>query len=124
MASDAWLRPLREASELTWLYPLKGFAYFLAHPFLYPLLKARLLPVFFLSIFVYAVLFFFAYLPQVAFLAIFHGPGAWLNATILVLGEGAAIIGLLFEAFLVDECQVDVFDAVRFAWKACRWPLS
>lgn len=29
-----------------------------------------------------------------------------------MLGEGAAITALLFEAFLVDETQVDVFDAV------------
>jgi uncharacterized protein involved in cysteine biosynthesis len=48
----------------------------------------------------------------VAFLAIFHGPGAWLNATFLVLGEGAALVALLFEAFFVDEAQVDTFDAV------------
>lgn len=47
-----------------------------------------------------------------AFLAVFHGPGAWLNATFLVLGEGAAITALLFEAFFVDETLVDVFDAV------------
>lgn len=47
-----------------------------------------------------------------AFLAIFHGPGAWLNATFLVLGEGSAIVALLFEAFFVDETLVDIFDAV------------
>ena len=47
-----------------------------------------------------------------ALLAIFHGHLAWLNATFLVLGEGAAIVALLFEAFFVDETLVDVFDAV------------
>ena len=31
---------------------------------------------------------------------------------VLVLGEGAAIVALLFEAFFVDETLVDVFDAV------------
>ncbi|MCJ1249406.1 hypothetical protein MMC30_006630 [Trapelia coarctata] len=45
-------------------------------------------------------------------LAIFHGPLAWVNAAFLVLGEGAAIVALLFEAFFVDETLVDVFDAV------------
>ena len=49
---------------------------------------------------------------QVAILAVFHGHLAWLNATFLVLGEGAAIVALLFEAFFVDETLVDVFDAV------------
>ena len=57
-------------------------------------------------------LFLWTYLPQVAFLAIFHGPLAWVNGAFLVLGEGAAIVALLFEAFFVDECLVDVFDAV------------
>lgn len=53
-----------------------------------------------------------AHQDQVALLAIFHGHLAWLNATFLVLGEGAAIVALLFEAFFVDETLVDVFDAV------------
>jgi uncharacterized protein involved in cysteine biosynthesis len=48
----------------------------------------------------------------VAFLAIFHGPGAWINGFFLVLGEGAAIVALLFEAAFVDETLVDVFDGV------------
>ena len=51
-------------------------------------------------------------MPQVALLAIFHGPLAWVNAAFLVLGEGAAIVALLFEGFFVDETLVDVFDAV------------
>ncbi|KAL6721384.1 hypothetical protein ACLMJK_000487 [Lecanora helva] len=57
--------------------------------------------------------------PQVAFLAIFHGHLAWLNATFLVLGEGAAIVALLFEAFFVDETLVDVFDSVLVK-EGCR----
>lgn len=91
----------------------QGVFYFLGHPFLYPLLRARLLPAFLLSVFVLLNLFFWTYLPQVAFLALFHKAGsAWVNGTFLVLGEGAAIVAILFEAFLVDESQVDVFDAV------------
>lgn len=47
-------------------------------------------------------LFFWTFLPQVAFLALFHKAGsAWVNGTFLVLGESAAIIALLFESFLV-----------------------
>lgn len=37
---------------------------------------------------------------------------ALINAAILVLGEGAAIIAILFEALMVDETLVDVFDSV------------
>lgn len=65
-----------------------------------------------MSAFIYANLFIWTYLPQVALLAVFHHAGAWVNATFLVLSEGAAIVALLFEAFLVDETLVDMFDAV------------
>ncbi|KAL8907410.1 MAG: hypothetical protein Q9171_005875 [Xanthocarpia ochracea] len=99
-------------TEASWLYPLKGIIYFARHPFLYPLLRRRFLPAFLLSIFVLVNLFLWTYLPQVAFLAIFHGRRlAFLNATFLVLGEAAAITALLFESFFVDETLVDVFDA-------------
>ncbi|CAD6590894.1 MAG: hypothetical protein ASARMPREDX12_004777 [Alectoria sarmentosa] len=104
--------PARAVSHASWLYPFKGIYYFCAHPFLWPLLRARLLPSALLSLFVLTNLFLWTYLPQVALLAIFHGRLAWLNATFLVLGEGAAIVSLLFEAFFVDETLVDVFDAV------------
>jgi hypothetical protein len=71
-----------------------------------------LIPIVLLSTFIYFILFLFTYLPQVAFLAIFQGAGAWVNGAFLVLGEGAAIVALLFEAFFVDETLVDIFDAV------------
>ncbi|KAF2268465.1 hypothetical protein CC78DRAFT_370281 [Lojkania enalia] len=106
------LYPVRDCL-LACLYPFKGVFYFIGHPFLYPLLRARLLPAFLLSAFVLVNLFFWTYLPQVAFLALFHRSGsAWVNGTFLVLGEGSAIVAVLFEAFLVDESQVDIFDAV------------
>jgi len=71
-----------------------------------------MLPAFLLSVFVLFNLFFWTYLPQVAFLAIFHHAGAWVNGTFLVLGEGAAIVAILFEAFFVDESQLDTFDSI------------
>lgn len=105
--------PWSTLTGASWLYPFKGIVFFVLHPAFYPLLRSRLLPIILLSLFIYTNLFTFTYLPQVAFLAIFQGrAGAWLNATFLVLGEGAAIVALLFEAFFVDETLVDVFDAV------------
>ncbi|KEF62605.1 uncharacterized protein A1O9_00578 [Exophiala aquamarina CBS 119918] len=98
--------------DATFLYPLKGIFYFATHPYLYTLFKARLIPILLLSAFIYVNLFIWTYLPQVALLAAFHHAGAWVNAAFLVLSEGAAIVALLFEAFLVDETLVDVFDAV------------
>ncbi|KAI0469655.1 hypothetical protein GGR56DRAFT_487981 [Xylariaceae sp. FL0804] len=93
-------------------YPLRGIAYFARRPALWPLFLGRLLPLSLISVLVYLILFAFAFLPQYAFLAIFHGgAGAWLNAVFLVLGEGLVVIQGLFEGFFVDECRVDVFDA-------------
>lgn len=95
--------------------------YYAVHPFLWPLLRARIIPCFLLSLFVYANLFLWTYLPQVAFFAIIHGPAlAWVSAALLVLAEGAGIIALLFEAFLVDETLVDIFDAVRITMLFAR----
>jgi hypothetical protein len=94
----------------------KGIYYFATHRFLWPLVRARLLPCFLLSIFVLALLFTFTYLPQVAWLALFHRRGsAWFNGTVLVLGESSIVTAGLFEAWFVDEAQVDVFDAVLVA---------
>jgi hypothetical protein len=104
------LRPIKSVVSASWLYPFKGIWYFCAHPAFYPLFGRRLIPLTITSIVVLGLLFTFAYLPQVAFLAIFHGPAAWFNAAFLVLGEGQVVIALLFEALLVDETLVDVFD--------------
>ena len=86
--------------------------YYSTHRFLWPLFKTRLLPIVLLSAFIYVILFLFAYLPQVAFLAIFQGSSSWINGAVLVLGEGSAIVAALFEAFFVDETLVDIHDAV------------
>ncbi|KAL2843660.1 hypothetical protein BJY01DRAFT_215550 [Aspergillus pseudoustus] len=101
-----------DLSKAAWLYPLRGIYYFASHRFLWPLFKTRLIPIVLLSAFIYTILFLFAYLPQVAFLAIFQGAGAWISGAFLVLGEGAAVVAALFEAFFVDETLVDIFDAV------------
>lgn len=104
-------------------YPLRGIWYFLRHPVYYPLFLGRLLPLSIMSFLVYAILFTFAFLPQYAFLALFHGWGAWINAVVLVLGEGLVIIQGLFEGFFVDECRVDVFD-VGLTFPRCKQGLS
>ncbi|KAF7314755.1 hypothetical protein MKEN_00949500 [Mycena kentingensis (nom. inval.)] len=96
----------------SYLYPFKGSWFCLRHSFMWPLFRARFIPCLILSLVVLPTLFFVAYLPQVAFLAIWQGHLAWFNAVFLVLGEGAAIIALLFDALFVDETLVKIFDAV------------
>jgi hypothetical protein len=103
-------RPTKSVVSASFLYPFKGVYYYLSHPAFYPLFGRRLIPLVITSIVVLGLLFTFTYLPQVAFLAIFHGHLAWFNAAFLVLGEGQIVIALLFEALLVDETLVNVFD--------------
>lgn len=97
-------------------YPLRGIWFFLCNREFWPLFISRILPLSLISFLVYFVLFTFTFLPQYAFLAIFHGWGAWVNAVVLVLGEGLVIIQGLFEGFFVDECRVDVFDVSFSLW--------
>lgn len=103
------LRPVKNAVSSFW-FPFKGIWYFCANREYWPLWGRRLIPLTVTSIVILGLLFTFTYLPQVAFLAIFHGHLAWFNAAFLVLGEAQVVIALLFEALLVDETLVNVFD--------------
>jgi hypothetical protein len=98
------------------LYPFKGIYYLTTHRYLHPLLRSRLIPLTVLSLGILALLFLAAYIPIVAFLALFHYRGsAWVNATFLILEMGNLVIALVFEALFVDHTQVDIFDAVMVA---------
>jgi hypothetical protein len=81
------VRALRAAA-----YPLRGVWYFSSRREFWPLFIGRLVPLSIISFLVYFLLFAVAFLPQYAFLAIFHGWGAWVNAVVLVLAEGMIII--------------------------------
>lgn len=102
-------------------YPLQGVWYFARRREFWPLWASRLLPLSIISLIVYLILFPFAYLPQVALLAIWQGRGAWFNALILTLGEGQVLIQALFEGFFVDECRVDVFDVRNLVSRVLVW---
>lgn len=119
----AALEPIRNVVSASFLYPFKGILYFCAHREYWPLFGRRLIPLTILSVVVLALLFTFAYLPQAAFLLIFHGPTAWISAVFLVLGEGQIIIALLFEGFLVDETLVDVFDVCHTLFSTLPWDI-
>jgi hypothetical protein len=117
----AALQPIRNVVSASFLYPFKGIYYFLSHREFWPLFGRQLIPLTVISLVVLGLLFTFTYLPQAAFLLIFHGPTGWFNAVFLVLAEGQILVALLFEAFMVDETLVNVFD-VRLPLAACRFP--
>jgi len=109
---DAVSKPIKGVVSASWLYPFKGIYFFVTQPAWWPLLGRKLPVLILTSVVVLGILFFWTYLPIVAFLAIFHGPTAWFNAVFIVLGAGQVVVALLFEALMVDETLVDVFDAV------------
>lgn len=124
LPTAAVLQPIRNVVAASALYPLKGILYFIRHHEFWPLFNRRLIPLTVLSVIVLVLLFTFTYLPQAAFLLIFHGPTAWVNAVFLVLGEGQLVVALLFEAFLVDEACVDVFDVSSLSAPLIVFPLT
>lgn len=110
---NAFQRFFRANFSPSFLYPLKGIWYFASHRYLHPLLRSRIIPLTILATAILVILFLVAYLPIVAFLALFHFNGsAWVNATFFILATGNLLIALLFEAMFVDHTQVDIFDAV------------
>lgn len=114
--TNAVHRFIRANFSPAFLYPLKGIYYLASHRYLWPLCRSRLLTLTLLSTCVLVILSLTAYLPVVAFLALFHYKGsAWVNATFFILGVGTLLISLLFEALFVDHTQVDIFDSVLIA---------
>ncbi|KAL1412690.1 hypothetical protein Q8F55_000437 [Vanrija albida] len=95
-----------------WAYPLYGALYILSHPrLLIPVLPV-LLRALAISAGVVAAAFFFLYLPQVAWLALFSGPLAFAAAVPLVLAEAYIVLVFIGKNFLLGQLNTDLFDAV------------
>ncbi|KAH8833504.1 hypothetical protein DL96DRAFT_1577243 [Flagelloscypha sp. PMI_526] len=96
-----------------WLYPLSGIVYIVTHPALAHVITPVLLKCLALSTGITLGMFFFTYLPQVAFCALFSGPVlAWPAAALMVLGESYALILFFTKTLYLDRAQALLFDAV------------
>ncbi|KZW03292.1 hypothetical protein EXIGLDRAFT_738050 [Exidia glandulosa HHB12029] len=95
----------------TYLYPVKGIYYLFGRKQLWPPVTKRIVPCMLLTVAVLAVMFTFTYLPQVAVLAIFNGPLAFVNAAGLVLSESSFIVTQLARAFIIEDSILELFDA-------------
>lgn len=76
----------------------------------------------------YTLLFMFAFLPQAALLAIFHGPAAFVSAAFLVLGEGELAVFIFqssrLQLFFMETPQKDeVQELIINRRRDCRSPL-
>lgn len=94
----------------TYVYPFKGFFYFLSHRSLWKPLMSRLAPVITTGVGVTTLMFVFTYLPQAAILAIFNGPLAALSTILLVLSESSTISNLISRTFFIEDALIDTFD--------------
>ncbi|CAA7267987.1 unnamed protein product [Cyclocybe aegerita] len=94
-----------------WSYPLLGIPYLIAHPALYTAVAPVLAKAAVTSLAITGILFFFTYLPQVAFCALFSGPFAFVAAGIMVLSEAYVLVSFISKAFL-SAAQDRIFDAV------------
>lgn len=103
------------AKSGAYLYPIKGIFYFLSHKSLWKPLLSKLVPTMTLSVGVVAFMFVFAYLPQMAVLALVNGPLAAFTTILLTLSESSTIITLLSRTFLIQDALVDTFDGVMVA---------
>ncbi|KAF8163084.1 hypothetical protein B0H34DRAFT_694074 [Crassisporium funariophilum] len=111
---------LQETSEIAqdalfshaWSYPLLGLSYFVSHPALYKAVAPVLMKAVLTSVGITAALFFFTYLPQVAFCALFSGPFAFITAAVMVMSEAYVLVSVVSKAFFLGAAQDRIFDAV------------
>ncbi|KAI1164916.1 hypothetical protein F5B18DRAFT_231189 [Nemania serpens] len=102
----------------SYLYPVRGFFYFLTHKALWKPFLSRLLPTIGLAVGVTATMFFFTYLPQLAILAFVNGPLAVFTTVLLVLNESSTIVNIIARNFLLQDAIVDTFDGTLVARNA------
>ncbi|KAF8964105.1 hypothetical protein BDZ97DRAFT_1660920 [Flammula alnicola] len=95
-----------------WSYPILGIAYLVSHPVLYKAVGPVIVKAVTTSIAITGALFFFTYLPQVAFCALFSGPLAFLTAALMVVSEAYVLVAIVSKAFFLNAAQDRIFDAV------------
>jgi hypothetical protein len=104
-----------------WSYPFLGILYFASHPSLYRAVAPILIKCVLASFGITLGLFIFAYLPQVAFCALFSGPFAFITAAVMVLGEAYAIILVVSKAFFLGQAQDQICALHTLTKAACAY---
>lgn len=94
----------------SFLYPLRGIAYFLSHRALWKPFASRIVPTLSLSAAVIGGMFFFTYLPQLAVLVFVNGPLAVVTTVLLILSESSTIVNVVSRNFFLQDALLDTFD--------------
>lgn len=88
-----------------WSYPILGVTYLATHPVLYKAVTPVISKAIATSVGITGALFFFTYLPQVAFCALFSGPFAFFTAAIMVFSEAYILVSVVAKAFFLNRAQ-------------------
>ncbi|GAB1312139.1 Outer spore wall protein RRT8 [Madurella fahalii] len=99
----------------SYLYPIKGIAYFFTHPGLWKPLRSKLLPYLTLYSGVVGSMFVFTYVPQLAVMVFVNGPLAVFTTVLLILNESAAIVSFVSKNYLLHDALLDTFDGTLVA---------
>lgn len=75
-----------------WAYPFLGIKHVVTHPQLYKAIMPIISKAALASIGITAGMFFFTYIPHLAFCVLFSGPLAFIPATVMVLFESWIIV--------------------------------
>nr|GAT58008.1 predicted protein [Mycena chlorophos] len=94
-----------------YLYPLLGIYFSVANLSILRSIAPLVLRILLTALGITAALFFFTYLPHVAFCAIL-GPFAFAAAATMVLGEAYALTTFVCKVFFLDQAQEQLFNAV------------
>ncbi|KAI2464762.1 hypothetical protein F4781DRAFT_411925 [Annulohypoxylon bovei var. microspora] len=106
------------ARSRAYLYPFKGIFYFTMHKSLWKPFSSRILPTLGLTLGVFASMFFFTYLPQLAVLMFINGPLAVFTTILLIISESSTIINVISRNFLLQDALLDTFDGTLVARNA------
>jgi len=99
----------------SYLYPIKGIAYFLSHRALWRPLMSRLAPTMILSAGVLGAMFLLTYVPQLAVLVFVNGPLAVFTTVLLVLNESSTIVTIISRNWIMQDALLDTFDGTLVA---------
>ncbi|KAL1859709.1 hypothetical protein Daus18300_009428 [Diaporthe australafricana] len=99
----------------SYLYPIKGIAYFIGHRALWKPFLSKLGPTLALSAGVLAGMFAFTYLPQLAVLVFVEGPLAVFSTVLLVLNESSTLVSTISKTWVLQDALLDTFDGTLVA---------
>lgn len=97
-------------TSFAWLWPIRGLLYAVTHPHVILSVRGTLLKSLGSSALLFAVLAFFTYVPQAAFLSLFTGPLGPILALFLLGAESIFLLSFLAKPLFLEPALQQVFD--------------